>query len=241
MFENDPRRAAAVAPYLHDLALSEGDSAQANQYAQFLVKEAADSGDKQARVSQLNDMFQSYLQEKQEVTALLEREKAKKITLVILLALAVVLAIVTIVIRRKHQQRLSAQEAAAQKRLSETACELRTQVDEAIQQSRTMLPQRVNDIYLSKVSNRMERIMAEFEAAYPNVLEHLTAAYPDLNETERQIAVLNYLHFRSKEEADLLGFTESTVFKYRSNLKRKAGSDPISALVAEGKNCITSL
>lgn len=241
VFENDPKRAAVAAPYLHDLALSEGDSAKANQYAQFLVKEAADSGEKQAKVSLLSNMFQSYLQEKQEAATLHEREKAKRITLVILLALAVVSAVVTIVIRNRYRKRLATQEATAQKRLSETARELRTQVDEAIQHSRTMLPQRVNDIYLSKVSNRMERIMEEFEAAYPNVLEHLTATHPDLNETERQIAVLNYLHFRSKEEADLLGLTESTIFKYRSNLKGKAGSDPISALVAEGKNCITSL
>ena len=83
-----------------------------------------------------------------------------------------------------------------------------------------------------KVSNRMERIMAEFEAAYPFALEQLATAYPDLNETERQIAVLNFLHFRGKEEAELLGFAENTIMKYRSNLNKKAGSDPISALLA---------
>ena len=81
----------------------------------------------------------------------------------------------------------------------------------------------------------MEHIIEEFETAYPQVLEHLTTAYPDLNLIEQQIAVLNFLRFRSKEEADLLGLTESTIFKYRSNLKKEAGSDPISKLIAEEK------
>ena len=224
VFENDPRRAAAAAPYLHDLALNEGDSVKANQYAQFLVKEAADSGDKQARVSQLNDMFQSYLQEKQEATSLRERKKAIMTTLLILLALAVVLAIVTIVIRNRHRKHMAAQEEAAQRRLSETERKLKNQVDKAVQQARVMLPQRVNDIYHSKVSNRMERIMAEFEAAYPHALERLTAAYPDLNKTEANLVVLSFLQFRAKEEADLLGLSENTVMQYRSNLRKKTAN-----------------
>ena len=224
VFENDPRRAAAAAPYLHDLALNEGDSAKANRYAQFLVKEAADSGDKQARVSQLNDMFRSYLREKQEIIELRERVKTKRITLVVLLTLALVLAVVTIVIRNRHSKFMAAQEEAAQKRLRETALELKNQVNEAVQQAQTMLPHRVNDIYHSKISNRTERIMAEFEAAYPGALGRLAETHPGLTETERQIAVLNFLQFRAKEEADLLGLRENTVMKYRSNLRKKTAN-----------------
>ena len=55
------------------------------------------------------------------------------------------------------------------------------------------------------------------------------------NALERQMTVLNFLHFRAKEEANLKGYTEGTTLKYRSNLNKKAGSDPISALLAEGK------
>ena len=156
-----------------------------------------------------------------------------------LLLLFVVSAVVVILMRRRHRKRLAAQEAEAQRRLTEASqrhdkieYELQTQVDEAMQQARTMLPQRVSDIYHSKVNNRMERVMAEFEAAYPKVLDQLAEAYPSLNETERQIAVLNFLQFRAKEEADLLGFAENTILKYRSNLNKKTGSDPISALFA---------
>ena len=196
-----------VSNFLRLMALKEGDTLKADQYAQDMVENTSSPGESQARVSKLNDMFQSYLLEKQEAASQHERKKAVRITLLALLALAVVLAIVTIVIRNRHRKHMATQEAAAQKRLS--------------------------DIYHSKITNRMERIMEEFEAAYPQVLEHLVAAYPDLNETEQRIAVLNFLHFRSKEEADLLGLTESTVFKYRSNLNKKAGFDPITALVVE--------
>jgi hypothetical protein len=162
------------------------------------------------------------------------------------LLLFVVSAVVVILMRCRHRKRMAAQEAEAQRRLDEASKqlseasqrhnkiehELQTQVDEAMQQARTMLPQRVSDIYYSKVNNRMVRIMAEFQVAYPLAMEQLATAYPDLNETERQIAVLNFLQFRAKEEADLLGFAENTILKYRSNLNKKAGSDPISALLA---------
>ena len=73
--------------------------------------------------------------------------------------------------------------------------------------------------------------MAEFEAAYPQAMEKLKSAYPDLNENECTVAVLNFLGFRIKEEAALLNLSENTVMKYRSNLKKTAGSDPISPLL----------
>jgi DNA-binding CsgD family transcriptional regulator len=235
-FEEKSINKRVVSNFLRLIALKEGDTLKANQYAQVMAENTTSPGESQTRVSKLNEMFQSYLQEKQEAVSVRERKKAVRTTLLVLLALAVVLGVVTLVIRNRRRKHITTQEEAAQKRFNETAQELKNQVDEAVHQAQTMLPQRVNDIYRSKISNRMERIMEEFEAAYPQVLEHLTTAYPDLNPVEQQIAVLNFLRFRSKEEADLLGLTESTVFKYRSNLKKKAGSDPISALVADRKN-----
>ena len=109
---------------------------------------------------------------------------------------------------------------------------VKKQQEAALRQVRTLLPQRVADIYRMKAHNRMERIMAEFEVAYPKALDQLAEGHPDLTETERQIAVLNFLQFRAKEEADLLGLAENTILKYRSNLNKKAGADPISTLPA---------
>jgi DNA-binding NarL/FixJ family response regulator len=73
--------------------------------------------------------------------------------------------------------------------------------------------------------------MEAFEAAYPQGIGKMKSAYPDLNKTETHLVVLSFLGFRIKEEADLLGLSENTVAKYRSNLKNKADFDPISALV----------
>ena len=140
--------------------------------------------------------------------------------------------------RKEHDaetQILNEEKQQLQTQVDDALQQLQTQADDTLQQVRAMLPQRVNDIYSSKVGNRLERIMAEFKAAYPKVLEQLTATHPELNEVERHIAVLNFLHFRAKEEANLTGYTEGTTLKYRPNLNKKAGSDPISALLAERK------
>jgi len=237
VFEKDPMRAMVVAPHLSEIALCEGDTAKASLYAQIVAQKASFAGEKQARVSQLNDLFQSYLLEKQEAASMrAKKEEVKKATRIIV-PMAILMALAIIVFAKLRSRKLlKEQQAVAQKELDERERlhkeAVKKQQDEAIQQARTLLPQRVNDLYRSKVSNRMERIMAEFEAAYPLAMERLAAAYPDLNEAERQIAVLNFLRFRAKEEADLLGFAENTIMKYRSNLNKKAGSDPISALLA---------
>ena len=210
--ENDSIRRIFAANFLREIALCEGDTLKANEYAIVLAKEGALAPSNQAQVSRLNDLFQNYLHGKQEKAEaerrLAEQEAARlrwrrglAVTVVVMMALG--LGLWWWLAKR--------------------------------QQARAMLPQRANEIYSSKVGNRLERIMDEFEAAYPKALERLAAAHPELNEVERQMAVLNFLHFRAKEEANLTGYTEGTTLKYRSNLNKKAGSDPISALLAEGK------
>ena len=47
----------------------------------------------------------------------------------------------------------------------------------------------------------------------------------------QNILLLNFFHFLIKEEADLLGLSENTVAKYRSNLGKTLGKDPISDLI----------
>ena len=238
-----------------------GDKAKADECMRFLANHKKTDGETKALVSELEAMFKNYQNQKQERQVEIEREKAMKKALGIIIPIIIVVLVVYFVLILRNKKQLKKQQEEADRMLGETEQEhekerkqwqleaqkaleekdrhhieaIKKQQDEAIQQARTLLPQRVNDLYRSKVSNRMERIMAEFEAAYPLALERLAAAYPDLNEAERQIAVLNFLRFRSKEEADLTGFTENTTLKYRSNLNKKAGSDPISALIAEGK------
>ena len=254
VLEKNAKREIIAARCLRDIALIEGDTVKANQYALILAEEGATAAKNQAQVSKLNDLFQSYLQEKQETALALERLEARRRNLWIggmVALLAIVGLTVAIVTRRSHRKRLAAQEAKAQilneekqqlqtqvddalqqlQTVDDALQQLQTQADDALQQARAMLPQRVADLYRAKVPNRLERIMDEFEAAYPGAMEWVAAAYPNLTKTEAQLFVLSFLQFRAKEEADLLGLSQNTVLQYRSNLRKKTGNASISSFL----------
>ena len=228
--------------YLHDIFQSQGDTLMAAQYAVYLAEHTDQERVKMAQVSQLNELFQNYLHKKQEAVSLRERQKTIRTTLTVVFFLAVLMIAPIILIRRKSRKRIAVHEAETQQRLNEVTKrhdeaerELQTKVKQAAQHTQEVLQQRVMTIYRSGNDNRLKQILAEFEAVYPKAMPALAAAYPELSDTERHIAVLNYLRFRSKEEAELMGFTEYTTLKYRSNLKKKAGSNPIEALFEAGK------
>ena len=259
MYKDDSQMTREAARCMRDIYQSQGDSLKVIQYAMYLTDNEVHEGESNAQVSQLNELFQRHLQWKQK-KAESERKLAEQLAARRRLVRGVVTAVVVLLVvglglwwwmaRRKKEHEAETQTLNEEKQQLQTRVDdalqqlqtvddalqhLQTQADDALQQARAMLPQRVNEIYSSKVGNRLERIMDEFEAAYPKALERLAAAHPELNEVERQMAVLNFLHFRAKEEANLTGYTEGTTLKYRSNLNKKAGSDPISALLAEGK------
>ena len=246
VFEKDPSRAALAARILHNIAVKEGDTIKSNAYAQFLLEDAFVNAENQARVSKLNNLFQTYLQEKQEIASLRERRKAVRTALAVVLPLVVVLAaVIVILIRRRSKKRMAAQEVEAQRQINEASQrlteasqrhdeeqrELQTKVEQAAQHTREILQQRVTDIYQSNSKDRMQRILEAVDDTYPQIVARLKSEYPELSETERNILLLNFFHFRIKEEADLLGLSENTVAKYRSNLGKTLGKDPISDLI----------
>jgi DNA-binding NarL/FixJ family response regulator len=104
-------------------------------------------------------------------------------------------------------------------------------MEQAAQHTREMLLQRVADIYQSNNKDRLQRILEAVDETYPQAVAKLKEEHPELSETERNILLLNFLHFRIKEEADLLEFRENTVTKYRSKLLKKVGKSPISDLL----------
>ncbi len=259
MYKDDYQMTREAARCMRDIYQSQGDSLKVIQYAMYLTDNEVHEGESNAQVSQLNELFQRHLQWKQK-KAESERKLAEQLAARRRLVRGVVTAVVVLLVvglglwwwmaRRKKEHEAETQTWHEEKQQLQTQVndalqqlqtvddalqQLQTQADDALQQARAMLPQRVADLYRAKVPNRLERIMDEFEAAYPKAMERVAAAYPELNEVERQMAVLNFLHFRAKEEANLTGYTEGTTLKYRSNLNKKAGSDPISALLAEGK------
>ena len=253
--ENDSIRRIFAANFLREIVLSEGDTLKANEYAFVLAQEGAAAASNQAQVSRLNDLFQNYLQEKQEMALALERQEARRRNLWIgggVALLAIVGLAVAIVTRRSHRKRLAAQEAEAQRRLDEasqrlseasqqltevsqrhdeTERELQTKVEQAAQHTKEVLEKRVMGIYMTGNGDRLERIFEDFESVYPHAVEKLEAQHPELTEQERNVVVLSFLRFRAKEMAELLGLTEGTVQKYRSNIRKKVGNDPISEVI----------
>ena len=235
MYKDDYQMTREAARCMRDIYQSQGDSLKVIQYAMYLTDNEVHEGESNAQVSQLNELFQRHLQWKQK-KAESERKLAEQLAARRRLVRGVVTAVVVLLVvglglwwwmakrRKEHEaetQTWHKEKQQLQTQVDDALQQLQTQADDALQQARAMLPQRVNEIYSSKVENRLER--------------RLAAVHPELNEVERQMAVLNFLHFRAKEEANLTGYTEGTTLKYRSNLNKKAGSDPISTLLAEGK------
>ena len=107
-FSNDDIGKKLAAKTLHDIAISEGDTLKANQYAQFLIEDVAAAAENQKRVSQLNDMFQQHLQWEQE-RAEAERQQAARLRrnrmIVVVSVLVVVAALLAwLLIRRRIKQ-----------------------------------------------------------------------------------------------------------------------------------------
>ena len=245
VLEKDPNGALLAAKYLKDIALKEGDTLKANEYSLVLAKDAAAAPENLFRASQLNDLFQNYLhgkQEKAEVERRLAEQEAARlrwkrglaVTVVVMMALGLGLWWWLAKRKKEHEAETHTwhkEKQQLQTQVDDALQQLQTQADDALQQARAMLPQRANEIYSSKVGNRLERIMDEFEAAYPEAMGRVAVAYPDLTPTERRIFVLSHLQFRAKEMADLLGLSENTVNQYRYNLRKKTENASFSAFL----------
>ena len=111
-FSNDDMEKKLAAKALHDIAIGEGDTLKANQYAQFVIEDVAAAAESQKRVSQLNDLFQQHLQWEQE-RAEAERQLAARLQrnrmIVVVCVLVAVAALLTwLLIRRKMKQQRDA-------------------------------------------------------------------------------------------------------------------------------------
>ena len=257
MFENKDNavRQRVAASYLHEIYQSKGDTVKAAQFAVYLAENTVSQGKSNAQISQLNELFQRHLQWEQEKVEA-ERRQAEQLAARQRMVRGVVTAVVVLLVlgvglwwwmaKRKKEHEAEAQILNEEKQQLQTQVndalqqlqtvddalqQLQTQADDALQQARAMLPQRVADLYRAKVPNRLERIMDEFEAAYPGAMERVAAAYPNLTKTETQLFVLSFLQFRAKEEADLLGLSQNTVLQYRSNLRKKTENASISSFL----------
>ena len=228
VFENkkDPYRQKVVAPYLHEIYLNTGDTVKAALFARYIVDNTATEGESNAQVSTLNDLFQQHLQWEQD-RAKAEKHHKKSVRLYVLLASLLVVVLLIGLFVYSYRKRKEAEAT----RLREAQHQLKAELEQSSQHQRNMLQQRALAIYQSGGDDRLQRILDEFESAYPSATVKLEQACPNLNKTELRIVILSLLGFRAKEVADLLGLKENTVTQYRSNLKKKADIDGLSASI----------
>ena len=250
-----------AANYLYVIYDKIGNKEMSDSLAHYLTSRKKLVGENKALVSELEDMFKTYTNQKKEKEAEEAQKKSIKRTIVIIIPIAVVVALAIIFIVRlrgrkilkqqqdeaeralkakdsQHERELKAKQdealrqmEAARQSHEEEVKRLQATVEQSSQHQREVLQQRVLAIYKTGGEDRLQRILDEFGSAYPSATVRLEQACPNLNETEHRIVILSFLGFRAKEVANLLGLKENTVTQYRSNLKKKADIDGLSTSI----------
>ncbi|MBQ6772370.1 MAG: hypothetical protein IJP44_15510 [Bacteroidales bacterium] len=109
-----------AAENLSSIYQMEGDSIKAQKYASFLAGFTLSEIEKKTYGSKVNEMFKDYLAQKQEKRVELEREKAVKKALWMIVPIAIVVALVVfIVVKLRNKKQLREQKAEARKLLED--------------------------------------------------------------------------------------------------------------------------
>lgn len=162
-----------------------------------------------------------------EMLQLQNKQQMKQFRLYLLLALVLLSLVVVLWLSNRYRKNKEI-EILRQK---EAYRKLESEFESASQHSLQALQQRVMELYKTGRNDRLERIIAEFEASYPLAKEKIKTNYPDLTESERNIVILSFLGFRTKEEAEILHLSLNTVEKYRTNIRKKTGSNAVAELI----------
>lgn len=113
--------------------------------------------------------------------------------------------------------------------------QLQIDIESKKQQSHAMLIALAKKIYYKGGDDSdgkvFGNIMTEFNAQYPNAKKKLKAAFPDFTDSEIDILILWSLSFQIKDMAHILGLSENTVGKYRSNIRQKSKTADIYGLI----------
>lgn len=200
-----------------------GDEENTARISERLLNLPDNHGAEQKALAEVKDEFE--MQEELQRVESEQQVKRYRLYIWIAVLLVVLLLVLWLTFRYRRNKKTELLQ------LHEAQRQLKADLEQLTAQQGEMLQQQVMAIYQSGQKDRLQRIMEAFESVYPNALERMKSAYPDLNKAELNLLVLSFLQFRVKEEADLLGFSENTVMKYRSNLKKKVGFDPILALL----------
>ena len=164
---------------------------------------------------------------KLEMNQLQHEQQMKRYRLYLLLVLSFLVIVVVLWFTNQYRKNKEIELLRQQ----EAYRKLQSDFEEASKQSLQALQQHVMAIYRTGEGDILGQILSEFDVAYPKALDKLRSAYPKLTESERNIVILTFLGFRTKEEAEIMHLSLNTVEKYRTNIRKKANQDPVSDLI----------
>ncbi len=191
-----------------------GNNEKALYYAQRCLDTKDELADQSKNVEQIKGEYEKRL----EMQRLEAEQQMKRYQLYLMLLLSLLTLVIVVWINFRYRKNKEIEDLKFQEEFQR----MQTHFEQSSQHTKNLLIQRVTDIYRSNnADNALEHIIHEFELQYPSVLDKISKAYPNLTKTEKHIVILSFLNFRAKEEADLLGLSENTVMKYRSNIKKK--------------------
>ena len=122
VFDHDESlsRRIRAADFLRIIYDSMGQKDKADECMRFLATQKKTEGENKALVSQLEGLFQDYLNQKQEQKAAQEKREAVRRTVKILVPIALaVAAVVVLAVRKRGKKHLAKQAAEAQRRMAE--------------------------------------------------------------------------------------------------------------------------
>lgn len=197
--------------------LAVGDIENAQRYAQLYFAQTWEFEFLGKDVAKVTDEYQKQL----ELQQLKNEQQLKQLKFYLLIAALVIVLLVVFILFYSRQKKNEVKKLL----LIQEKQQLQKSYDNKERHSNEALRQRMKTIYKEHNDNLFDRIVNEFNAVYPSALSDFSAAYPELNETERAICLLSYFSFRVKEIAYILDLRENTVSKARIAIRKKTGFD----------------
>ena len=238
-FSNTTAKIQAL-EYLNEVYGALGDTTKMNECARLLAQYPHPIEAFAPVTSELTELFNNYIQKKQEAETLLKRQQSvrRNILMVSLVALAILALVLVLLVARKRHKQAEANLREAHQRQREAFDQQREAFSQQLTEAQAALKEKTFEDLVKETKALYDKgghprkgILEAFNKVYPDVYEKLKSTYPDLTEQERDLLVFNFLRFRIKEEADILELSQNTVTKYRSDLIKKVGKSPVSDLL----------
>ena len=193
VFENSDNRLSQMqaAEYLRNVYDSIGEFGKADVCVRFLADHKKSEGENKALVSKLEDIFKTYMHQKQKKEAEEAREKSirKTIEIVVFITALLILAILVIA-KQKSKQLLKKQQEATDKVLEETEQE---------HEKELRLWQAEADKTLEETEKKHEKELETERLAYQKKQE---ALQQNLQEREAHVNVLEKVLNQQRKEAE---------------------------------------